>query len=67
MADFVSLIATVRQRYRGRWYSSGAKFQASVRDAADLIAIHFAVKAPEEEAPRPEWRRYERRDMKPRR
>ena len=44
-AKRVPMIATARQCYEGRWLHSGEPFEASSEeDAADLIAIDFAVR-----------------------
>lgn len=56
------MVASVRQNYRGRWYSSGDIFEATKADACDLIAIRFAALACEVKT-EDDARRYKRRDM----
>jgi hypothetical protein len=55
------LIATVRQNFGGRWYSSGEAFLASPAEAADLIALRYARR--DEHAMGRRARGYLRRDM----
>jgi hypothetical protein len=63
--ELVRVIATVRQNYGGRWYSTGDVFEVTKSDAGDLIAMRYAALAPEELESKDEAQRYLRRDMRP--
>ena len=71
MPELVRLVATARQNYGGRWYSSGETFEATKGDAEDLIATNFAALAADQPKGStlhlPKDRRYRRRDLEPER
>lgn len=55
----VRLIATARQNYEGRSLVPNDEFEATERDAEDMIALHLARRAEANEK-----RTYRRRDMR---
>lgn len=59
----VRLISAARHIYDGRSISPNDVFEATVQDAEDLVALHFATYAEDLSAPR-QKRAYRRRDMK---
>lgn len=69
----VRLIAALDQKFEGRRLLSGEPFDAGEKDAADLVAMRFAKRAPasnkalaaeNHEAKEPRVKRaYKRRDM----
>jgi len=74
MSRRVRLVSAARHIYDGQPIHSGQEFEAEEQDAADLIALHFAVPASgaltkvieqmQELITKPTRRTYRRRDMK---
>jgi len=59
----VKLVSSARHNYGGRTLSVGDEFEATEQDAEDLIALHFAILAPQRKTLHVK-RQYKRRDMK---
>lgn len=48
--QLVKLVTTAPHKYAGRWYVIGDALSVSETEAADLIALRFAVRAPVDDA-----------------